>query len=93
MKFRKKPVEVEAIQWVGDNLAQIRNLAGDKVYYDDPVIIIGYRVIPHNLRIRTPVGEWGVTYGDWIIKFSDGEFAVCRDETFATIYELIVEGE
>ena len=28
MKYRKKPVEVEAIQWAGENLREIINFTG-----------------------------------------------------------------
>lgn len=27
-KYRKKPIEIDAVQWTGDNLAELRKLEG-----------------------------------------------------------------
>ena len=31
MKYRKKPVEIEAVQWVSDNIEQVYEMLGDNL--------------------------------------------------------------
>ena len=83
MKFRKKPVEIEAIQWfkMGDHHAVMPGWSlmegGKKEYF---------------YFINTLEGEMRVKYGDWIIQGVMGEFYPCKDEIFKMTYEP-VEGE
>lgn len=35
MKYRKKPVEVEAIRWTGENEFEVSRFVGDKVFFKD----------------------------------------------------------
>ena len=78
MKFRKKPVIIEAIQWTGDNFEEIGEfmagvhwaMAGDR----DPVI-------------PTLEGDMKVSVNDWIIKGVKGEFYPCKPDIFEATYE------
>ena len=42
-KYVKKPVTIEAVQWTGDNIDEIRELAGDVVSYEDSVMHLSSR--------------------------------------------------
>ena len=76
-KYKKKPVVVEAIQWTGDNTAEIMRWAGDKAYFRD------------TLCIRTLEGDHRASVGDYIIKGIKGEFYPCKSDIFEKTYELV----
>jgi len=91
-KFRKKPVVIEALQWVGTNLREIINFTDGKLdtrtmhagmkweEYEDIVKIDG-------LKIFTPEGKMNADIGDYIIKGVKGEFYPCKPDIFAATYE------
>ena len=87
MKFRKKPVEIEAIQWTGDNLGEICEFVN---HYD-------IRVAPHGIEgiqkeelyINTLEGTMHASEGDWIIKGVHGEFYPCKPDIFEETYERV----
>jgi hypothetical protein len=78
MKFRKRPVVIDAIQWTGANAHEVRELS-DKV-------TIGY---DGDLFIQTLEGRMHATKGDWIIKGVQGEFYPCKPDIFEKTYEAI----
>ena len=79
MKYRKKPVVIEAKQWWshGDHPAVVKHPRGDKV--DDDY---GW--------IETLEGGHIVSPGDWIITGIKGEFYPCRKDIFAATYEEVL---
>ncbi len=84
MKFRKKPVVIQAIQWTGDtkSLNQI-----DHALVDDEsreIDIDGDRLFIHTLE-----GVMTASKGDWIIKGVQGELYPCKPDIFEQTYEPI----
>ena len=78
MKFREKPVVVDAIRFTGRN---DRDCMGFCPIAVDP---------PENkpsLVIPTLEGDMRVDVGDWIIKGVAGEFYPCKPEIFDKTYE------
>jgi hypothetical protein len=78
-KFRKKPVVIEAIQFLGDvNLMEILTWLqqGNVVGGGD------------DLTIRTLEGDMRANKYDWIIKGVNGEFYPCKPDIFEKTYEL-----
>ena len=77
MKFRKKAVVIEAVQWFkdGDHPAVIRK--ADEHRYAD----IGTPWVP------TLEGGHIVTPGDWIITGVRGEHYPCKPDVFSMTYE------
>ena len=69
MKYRKKPVVIEAIRWDGMNLQDIKDFVGDALQYD--IIDTAWQVgkgRPHVLmKIHTLEGDHVCTEGDYII--------------------------
>lgn len=89
MKFRKKPVVIEAIQWMGFNLAEIANFMNGNPYADaegNPRMGGGA-----SMFIKTLEGEMEAKPGDWIIKGVKGEFYPCKPDIFAATYEAVNE--
>ena len=91
MKYRKKPVVIEAIQWNGDNLNEIKEFVGESLDYS--IIDTAWEVgkgAPHVLmKIHTLEGEHECTKGDYIIKGVQGEFYPCKPDIFEQTYEVV----
>jgi hypothetical protein len=83
MKFRKKPVVIDAVQWDGVDTASIRQFVSD----DSKVITNELSPSDTTLLIRTLEGDMIASEGDWIIKGVKGEFYPCKPDIFAATYE------
>ncbi|WP_186126407.1 hypothetical protein [Burkholderia gladioli] len=87
MKFRKKPVVIEAVQWFRDGdhpavfQASIEQAAG--VTPGVPWQLCGW--------IKTLEGGHVVNPGDWIITGVKGEHYPCKPDIFAATYEAVEE--
>ena len=84
MKFRKKPVVIEAIQYDGsrENLAAILKLGNSSIM-----------LYPDHLVIKTLEGNHRADKGDWIIRGIKGELYPCKPDIFEQTYELVKESE
>ena len=80
MKYRKKPVVVEAMQFTADT----KSNDVIKVFGEDPIEpdMNGYFIL-------TLEGAMEVTYGDYIIKGVQGEFYPCKPDIFRETYEEV----
>ena len=83
MKFRKKPVVIEAEQFTDDNKDRCFNFVrcnctADRDGNGLPV-----------LRIQTLEGDMTASLGDWIIRGVRGEFYPCKPDIFAATYEAV----
>lgn len=87
MKYRKKPVVIEAVQFT-DTVEAIDELCDFGL---DPVRI-DY-ADPDNpiLKIETLEGLMVATEGDYIIKGVQGEFYPCKPDIFKETYEKVEE--
>ena len=90
LRVRKKPVEVEAIQWDGNNLKEIIDFTGlhesaKKWTWEE------YEEVVKNegLKIFTLEGTHMATIGDMIIKGIHGEFYPCKLDIFKETYDII----
>ena len=91
MRFRKKPVIIDAIQWTGENMLEV------SLFMDSD----------HNYRtgstgdwsvfIPTLEGEMEAQPGDWIIRepfpTDDRKFYPCKPDIFHDTYERVKCGE
>ena len=76
-KYRKKPVEIEAIQWDG-TLLELTGFAGDAVLVTNGCVYI-----------RTLEGDMRLSKGDYVIKGINGEFYPCKPDIFQKTYEKV----
>jgi hypothetical protein len=87
MKYRRRPVEVEAVQYTQSNIEEIRELCG----YDFALTPIEYR---DDLEETAEVfdslrSKWrGVKEGQWIIKEGERLYPLDQD-IFETIWEVV----
>lgn len=77
MRFRKKPVEIEAIQWSGLNRNEMTAFMGR------------CKTVDGRIRIVTLEGTIYADVGDWIIKGVKGEFYPCKPDIFEATYEEV----
>lgn len=68
MKYRKKPVEVEAIQWTGDNTNEIADFVGEFAMFCKVKYLHDEKPSYWRLEIKTLEGNMKADYGDYIIK-------------------------
>lgn len=91
MKYRKKPVVIEAVQWNGLNLEEIKKFVGKDLAYD--IIDTAWEVgkgTPHVLmKVHTLEGVMEVSLKDYIIRGVNGEFYPCKPDIFAKTYEAV----
>lgn len=96
-RYRKKPVEIEAVQWDGtaegatpiinwilssDATATYRCSDPDRCARTDGVT-------PHAIQICTLEGDMTASCGDWIIRGVQGEFYPCKPDIFEATYEEV----
>lgn len=79
MKFRKKPVEIEAIMWNGYNTEEISRFCENG----------SIQRSGNNLLVHTLEGTMVASLGDYIIKGVCGEFYPCKPDIFNLTYERV----
>jgi hypothetical protein len=88
MKFRKKPVVIEAFRWTG---------GPDQEEDPDWAVAAIKAGIIHvdigRLTIQTPEGVMTAQPGNWIIRGVQGEIYLCKPDIFEATYEPCYEEE
>ena len=81
MKYRKKPVVIEAVMWTGTITPEMEDLLGE------------VKVLPKgsSLLIPTLEGVMEARLGDYIIRGVNGELYPCKPDIFKKTYELLEE--
>lgn len=79
MKYRKKPVVIEAIKYdgTGDSFEQIDEFTDGHLFTNQG-----------NVFIETLEGNMKVSNGDYVIRGVNGEFYPCKPDIFGKTYEL-----
>jgi hypothetical protein len=91
-KFRKKPVVIEAIQFNGDNAAEIYEFMGKPVVLNTKMdeerwLDFESYIKTDGFKINTLEGLMTANVGDFIIKGVQGEFYPCKPDIFEATYE------
>jgi hypothetical protein len=99
LKYRKKPIEIEAAQW--DGTAEGATPIIDWILANGDTAT--YRCsnpercsendgdTPHTIAIPTLEGTMHATVGDWIIRGVQGEFYPCKPDIFAATYDSVAD--
>jgi len=83
MRFRKKPVEIDAVYYDGVNQEEIRRfLNGDRV--GGVLHKNGEKIV-----IDTLEGSMSTGPGTWIIRGIHGEYYPCQHDIFLKSYESV----
>ena len=85
MKFRKKPVVIDAIQFTRGSLHECLAFLGDDLdsYDMDPVDTNCYIIV------STLEGVHRASLGDYLIRGVKGEHYPCKPDIFEMTYELV----
>jgi len=88
MKYRKKPIVIEAYQFDGtvrgaEDLSRWIKTDEEPSGYDPARTPNGITIV-----INTLEGDMKAGCGDWIIKGVNGEFYPCKNDIFSKTYEL-----
>lgn len=94
-KYRKKPVEIEAVQWTGNNHREMFDFLTNNTKCDEYIqaqgetFYIDHNKVKGGLIIKTLEGEHLASIGDFIIKGVKGEFYPCKQDIFEATYEKV----
>lgn len=101
MKYRKKPVVIDAIQWTGKNHREMfdfltnGNCPDEYMTSDFPIVSDNFYIdnwkVPGGLVIKTLEGEHLANIGDYIIRGVHGEFYPCKPDIFRKTYEEVTD--
>ena len=86
-RFRKRPVEIEAIQWDGTDCYELVAFVGESLGRISPGGTGAYA------QILTLEGAVYAAAGDWIIRGVKGEFYPCKPDIFELTYEPVERGK
>ena len=102
MKYRKRPVVIEAFQYDGDMINSsgkpyvpewaISAVNNNTMYYDGSELFIHTLEGDHHvteLFIHTLEGDHHVTVGDYVIQGINGELYSCKPDIFEKTYEVV----
>lgn len=86
MKYRKKPVVIDAIQ-----LHQVIEHCVQDVFdfFDEQDKMPAFHIDREGVHIATLEGEMLARPGDWIIRGVKGEYYPCKPDIFAATYEQV----
>lgn len=76
-RARKKPVEIEFVEYDGGNIAELRDWSPDVTWSE----------VHDTWSVRTLEGDMKLVKGDLVIKGVQGEFYPCKPDIFAATYE------
>lgn len=83
-KARKKPIEIEFIEYTGDtNILELYDWSNDQIE-----IVFEIDTSQMHLYINTLEGDMLVNKGDYIIKGVNGEVYPCKPDIFHKTYEV-----
>jgi len=90
MKFRKKPIVIEALQFTQEMAGFVTDWCGGTRTYENIKNIL-VSDLKLQLIIKTLEGDMIANIGDWIIKGIKGEFYPIKNDIFLETYERAEE--
>lgn len=89
MKYRKKPVVIEAVRWTGKNREEIHIFCPRNAFFTPARQDTEGRTTAWDLLIDS--GIMHAEIGDYIIKGVNGKYYPCKPDVFAKTYERVEE--
>ena len=92
MRYRKKPVEIEARQLQESSIESILLFMGEELIFDQlhatgKMEEYKQDVLKNGMKIETIEGTMNAQIGDFIIKGVKGEFYPCKPDIFEMTYK------
>lgn len=82
-KYKKKPVEVEAVEWTGDNVSEITTFIPADLWF------MHKQGDEQTLFIKTLAGQHKAIPTDMIIKGVSDEYYPCKKDIFEKTYDKV----
>ena len=92
-RYKKIPITIEAVQFLGENVKEIVDFCGDNIDLyplDLDTVDLNKVLYVKEAKIMTLEGVMTASVGDYIIKGVNGEFYPCKPDIFHKTYEEIV---
>lgn len=89
MKYRKKPVVIDAIQWTGDQAQTEDPDYIVKAIKNKTVSFVNVGTPNVKMLIKTLEGVMMASRGDFIIRGVNGELYPCKPDIFKKTYEPV----
>lgn len=86
MRYRKKPVVVEAVKFDGTNYREVLEFIHPDMSETE---LAGAEKMKLPIVIETLEGDMNVSIGDYVIRGVQGEFYPCKPDIFEATYEAI----
>jgi len=90
-KYRKKSVEIEAIQLTTENWQDVYDFLGVGSGSDGAVVGIQSSPGEIEIIIETPEGDMTARQGDYIVKTQDGVFYPRERDLWEKVMEIVVD--
>ena len=87
--FRKRPVEVDAEQWLGD-IEGMKTFLSGATFWFGPEVGVSLSRANWTINIVTLEGTMVCNIGDWVIKGIKNEFYPCKNDIFTLTYEEVM---
>lgn len=85
MKYKNKPVVIEAVKWNGDKISEVTDWISKAL---DKGVIMRFG---NEVKIHTLEGIMTASSGDYIIKGINGEIYPCKPDIFDKTYDIVKE--
>lgn len=98
MRFRRKPIIVDAVRWNGSNVQEVTEFlvglgerhVADRVPGSSRTIAhFDFTTSQSRVLIETRRGDVVAEPGDWIVSEGDGIYRACKPDAFASAYEVV----
>jgi hypothetical protein len=98
MRYRKKPIEIEAVQFIKSDTHEIEECFSEfpdwlRVSLKEGVVDFLILASPNRISLRFTVktieGEMELSLNNWLIRGVKGELYPCNDEIFKMTYEQV----
>jgi hypothetical protein len=88
MKFRKKPVVINAIKYTRDNIHRVMDFV-EELSGEDNSKNMKYNAEENEYFIITLEGNMKMSDGDFLIQGVNGEFYPCKPDIFEKTYDIV----
>lgn len=80
-RFRKRPVEVDAIRWTSSNIEDVRDFTAGSTS-------VAYDSSANSLIVSSREGQRRCFAGDWLVR-ENGEYYAYKNVAFEQEYEVV----
>jgi len=93
MKYRKKPIVIDAFKYDGDLINSVGKYYvpkwAEEASENGVIFFHSTNTSPSEMFIKTLEGEMMVTVGDYVIKGVNGEIYPCKPDIFEKTYDKV----